>query len=142
MKQGGQNERLRLLIVVDDSDSAAIALEIALEGLGGVEFVRFRRAEPALKRIQQDSSGNCCALVTDLSMPGMDGFELMRQVRRIRASKGFPIIVVSGDDDSDTLARVQQLGASAFFSKPFSPVEVRRTLETLLDENEKPNFAV
>ena len=134
-------DRGRTLIVVEDSDSAAATLEIALEGLSGIEVVRFRRAEDALARIERDG-GACRGLVTDLHLAGMDGFELVGKVRERRAASVFPIVVVSGDGDTDTPERVRRLGANAFFRKPFSPVEVRRTLEDLLDETEDPSHAV
>jgi CheY-like chemotaxis protein len=44
-----------------------------------------------------------------------------------------PIVVVSADTDPATPQRVAQLGVSAFFAKPFSPAEVRRKLEQILD---------
>jgi CheY-like chemotaxis protein len=44
-----------------------------------------------------------------------------------------PIVVLSGNSSPDTPERVRLLGANAFFAKPYSPVKVLETLETLLD---------
>jgi CheY-like chemotaxis protein len=63
----------------------------------------------------------------------MDGFELIRRVRAHRELAGMPIVVVSADTDPETPERVAQLGAAAFFSKPYSPAQVRRKLEQILN---------
>ena len=71
-------------------------------------------------------------MVTDLQMPSMDGFELIERVRADQKLARLPIIVVSGDTNPETPERVRRLGADSFFTKPFSPAEVRRKLEQLL----------
>ena len=131
----------KTLVVVEDNDSAVAAFELALQDLPGLQLVRYRRAEQALALIEADTTGSCCALVTDLHLVAMDGFELVRRVRERRAEDAFPIVVVSGDSDPGTPERVMRLGASAFFPKPFSPLKLRRTLESLLDENNTPNLS-
>jgi len=74
-----------------------------------------------------------CALVTDLHLPGIDGFELIEAVRSQPMRSSLPILVISGDSDPQTLARLDLLGVNAYFPKPYSPAEVRQTLEQLLD---------
>jgi CheY-like chemotaxis protein len=72
------------------------------------------------------------AIITDLNMPRMDGFELIRRVREDGRMEGVPIIVVSADTDPRTPERIAQMKVDAFFAKPFSPAQVRRKLEQLL----------
>ena len=62
-----------------------------------------------------------------------DGFELIERVRRDGKHAATPIVVVSADTDPATPDRIAQLGVSAFFPKPFSPAELRRKLEQILD---------
>jgi CheY-like chemotaxis protein len=69
-------------------------------------------------------------------MPGMDGFELIERVRADQRYTGLPIIVISGCTDPHAPQRVAELGANAFFEKPYSPVRVRATLEQLLNGTE------
>jgi CheY-like chemotaxis protein len=68
----------------------------------------------------------------------MDGFELIRRVRADSRFARLPVIVVSGDTDPRTPERVSRLGVDAFFSKPYSPAEVREKLEHLLNANATP----
>lgn len=74
-----------------------------------------------------------CAIVTDIHLGEMDGFELIEHVRSDPRYAEVPIIVVSGDTDRTTPARVSQLGANAFFEKPYSPQRVCESMQRLLN---------
>jgi CheY-like chemotaxis protein len=95
-------------------------------------------ASSALEALRiMDSSGAAIqAVVTDLNMPRVDGFELIRRIREDRRLSTTPIVVVSADTDPDTPERVARLGVSAFFPKPYSPAALRRKLEQILDATE------
>jgi CheY-like chemotaxis protein len=120
------------VLIVEDSESNAVMLEIAFLGIPGVSVRMAPTAADAL-RILDGGSGAVWAMVTDLNMPRMDGYELIRRVRADQRLSGMPIIVVSADTDPATPQRVAALGVEAFFPKPFSPALVRRKLEQLLD---------
>jgi two-component system, chemotaxis family, chemotaxis protein CheY len=120
------------VLIVEDSDSSATPLEIALLGIPGLSVVLARSAIEAL-RILNDGGSGVQAIVTDLNMPRMDGFELIRRVRADQRLCSTPVIVISADTDPETPRRVAELGVSAFFPKPYSPAQVRRKLEQLLN---------
>ena len=120
----------RAVLIVEDSEHSADALEIALTGIPGVAVVMARSGMEALRIL---GGRNVGVIVTDLNMPRMDGFELIRRVREQRELAQTPIVVVSGDTDPETPERVARLGVSAFFPKPYSPGEVRRKLEQILN---------
>ena len=75
------------------------------------------------------------AIVTDLHMPGMDGFELMDRVRSHQVHRGVPIIVITGCTDVDAPEQARIRGANAVFMKPYSPARVREKLEQLLSDD-------
>ncbi|SPE37808.1 Response regulator receiver protein [Candidatus Sulfopaludibacter sp. SbA3] len=120
------------VLIVEDSENAAAMLEIALGDIPGVTVRLATNAVEAL-RILNAGGPAVEAIVTDLNMPRMDGFELIRRIREDVKLCATPIIVVSADTDPATPCRIAQLGVSAFFPKPFSPAQVRRKLEQLLD---------
>lgn len=128
----GDNGKMpeRAVLIVEDSEHSADALELALTGIPGVAVVMARSGVEALRILDGQAVG---AIVTDLNMPRMDGFELIRRVREQRELAATPIVVVSADTDPETPARVARLGVSAFFPKPYSPGEVRRKLEQILN---------
>jgi len=122
----------RAVLIVEDSENSAATLEIALLSIPGLSVLLAGSAAEAL-RILDGASQSVSAVVTDLNMPRMDGFELIRRIREDRRLASTPIIVVSADTDPATPRRVAELGVSAFFPKPYSPAEVRRKLEQVLD---------
>jgi len=122
----------RAVLIVEDSEQSAAPLEIALMGVPGLSVLMVSSALEALRLLTAQGS-TVGAIVTDLNMPRMDGFELIRRVRADRNLSSTPIIVVSADTDPATPDRVAKMGVSAFFSKPYSPAQVRRKLEQILN---------
>jgi len=110
-----------------------MTLEIALLGIPDIHVCIAPSARQALDLLA--SGGEISALVTDLNLPSMDGFELIERVRADIRTARLPIVVVSGDSDPRTPARIQRLGADAYFGKPYSPALVRQKVEQLLDAN-------
>jgi CheY-like chemotaxis protein len=119
------------VLIVEDSGTTA-ALEIALGKLAGINLVIVSNGRDAC-RFLQAGQGELAALITDLNLPYVDGFELIELVRSDSRYTDLPIVVLSGNSSPDTPERVRLLGANAFFAKPYSPVKVLETLEALLD---------
>ena len=126
----------RTVLIVEDSDTTADTLEIALLALPDVSVAHAHSGRKAWQLIQNE---HVSAVITDLHMPHMDGFELIERVRAAARLAHVPIIVVSGDSDPETPERVRRLGADAYFAKPYSPAAVRETLERLLHETSSPS---
>lgn len=131
MKRSGAAEGA--ILIVDDAAAFAGALEIACAELLGYSVRLAGSGADAMRMLSDDVR----AVVTDISMPAMDGFELIRRIRGDARYSRVPIIVVSADTDPRTPERVYRLGANAYFSKPCSPASVRQKLEELLDETER-----
>ena len=120
----------RTVLIVEDVEACADTLEIAFSGVRDIKVVTVIGAEEAWRVV--DRAGDLGAIVTDLQMDGMDGFELIERVRAHARHGGVPIVVITGSSDPEAPQRVQRLGANAFFSKPYSPALVREKLEQLL----------
>lgn len=125
----------RTVLIVDDNDCCTDVLEIALLTIPEVVICTVGSAHEALGRLDQDPS--VAALITDLHMPKIDGFELISRVRSDDRHGRLPIMVISGDSDRTTPDRVRRLGADAYFTKPYSPQAVRHALEQLLHPHPK-----
>ena len=128
----GVGEGKRAVLIVEDSENSATTLEIAFLGIPDLTVILASSALEAVRILAGDSA-NIQAIVTDLNMPRMDGFELIQRVREDPRLAATPIIVVSACTDPTTPGRIAELGVDAFFAKPFSPAEVRRKLEQILN---------
>lgn len=69
----------------------------------------------------------------DIVLPGMSGFEALRQLRREPATAAVPVIMISGNAQATEQFYVQRIGADDFLRKPFSRAEVFASVERLLD---------
>ncbi len=120
----------RTVLVVEDADGIA-PLEISLAALEGVTVLVLSSGRDALRLIQSVSL-ELAAVITDIHLPFVDGFELIAEIRKQHRYATLPVLVISGDTHPETPERVQRLGANAFFAKPYSPAAIRHSLEDLL----------
>jgi len=122
----------RAVLIVEDSENSAATLEIAVLGIPDLSVLLASSGIEAL-RILGGTGPAVDAIITDLNMPRMDGFEMIQRIREDTRLSAMPIIVVSADTDPSTPERVARLGVDAFFPKPYSPAQVRRKLEQVLN---------
>jgi CheY-like chemotaxis protein len=117
------------VLLIDDREDCITTLDLALERLPGVVLRSAHTAEEALEMLHHIPMA---AVITDIQLPNMTGLELISRIRRDPALKRLPIVVVSADPDPSTPRHALQLGANAFFAKPFSPGAIRKKLEELI----------
>lgn len=119
VKRLERNRRISAL-VVDDSPSARMHAAGLLETFG-YRVLQAADGDAALHALERDPTIRL-ALV-DQEMPGMQGVELTRRLRALRARDRVAVIGVSGRDDPDLVARFLKSGANDFLRKPYSREE-------------------
>lgn len=122
----------RLVVLVEDARDCSAALEVALVSAGAFTVRTCGSAEEALELLR---SGEASAVVTDIHLPGINGLALIRELRARLPGSRLKIVAVSGDGDPELKHQALSAGANAFFPKPYSPREVCRVLEELIDED-------
>jgi DNA-binding response OmpR family regulator len=73
-------------------------------------------------------------MLLDLMMPGIDGIEVLKQMKANQKYSQIPVIMVSALDDSESVAKCMQLGATDYITKPFNSVLLRARIESVLKE--------
>jgi PAS domain S-box-containing protein len=103
------------VLLVDDQPANLLALEAALDSLG-VDMVRAMSGPAALGALEKQ---DFAAVLLDVRMPGMDGFEVAREIRSRARSRFTPILfVTAGDDPDEAMLSAYALGAVDFLAKP------------------------
>lgn len=103
------------VLLVDDQPANLLALEAALDPLG-VDLVRAVSGTQALAALEKQ---DFAAVLLDVRMPGMDGFEVAREIRSRARSRFTPILfVTAGDDPDEAMLSAYALGAVDFLAKP------------------------
>lgn len=72
-------------------------------------------------------------VLTDIRMPDTDGFKVIRDIRR--AGKSVPIIMITGYASVSSAVQAMRLGASNYIEKPFTPDQLARTVEAVIEES-------
>lgn len=109
-------EKVKLLLV-DDNPENLVALEATLESLGQ-ELVTARSGLEALRHLLED---DFAAILLDVRMPDMDGFETATLIRSRKRSRNTPILFLTGYKNEEHLFRGYDLGAVDFLFKPIVP---------------------
>ncbi|MBF0633663.1 MAG: PAS domain S-box protein [Nitrospinae bacterium] len=120
-------------LLVDDQPAA---LEIAKGYLRkmGMGVVEAGNGQEAMKRIEEMIPD---IVITDISMPVMDGLELLENIRSGEGTKSIPVIVATSNRDPDSQRRAHELGADGFVLKPISENDLLPMVKKLL-ERAKP----
>ncbi len=121
------------LLICDDSSLARKQLLQALPAGWSVEVSQAATGLEALERIRQRGVE---VLLLDLTMPELDGYQVLAQLREERLS--CKTIVISADVQDEAVRRVLELGALAFIRKPADPVHLHQTLASLGLLNDLP----
>jgi CheY-like chemotaxis protein len=115
------NKSPRVLVVDDDSNARALcSINLLLEGVDVLEAEDGRRGLARARLERPD------LVVTDVAMPGLNGFELAEALRCDVNTAQIPLIFLSGELDTGNEARAHALGALAYVTKPFDPAAFAR----------------
>ncbi len=117
-----------LLLIVDDSRLMRHALKKILSD--GYTLIEAEDGEDAWDKLRKNPGVQ--AVFSDLSMPGMDGFGLLKCIREAdnAAIQSLPVIVITGNED-DAVVKEKALGAgaSSFITKPFQSAQIKSCAE-------------
>jgi len=116
------------ILVVEDQDSIRSLIE-ALVSARGHKVTAVANGAKALDVAFQSPPD---IVLLDLHLPGQyDGFAVCEKLRAGAGTKNTPIVVISAKDDATARARATEVGATAFYGKPFSPTALLKEIERL-----------
>jgi CheY-like chemotaxis protein len=120
------------IVVVEDHDDARRYLGLFLDRLGANVVV----ARDGFEGLEAIKNSRPDLVVSDISMPGMDGLELLREIRALGPESGgsVPIIAMTAFVTPADRARLLSAGFQGFLAKPFTPDKLVAVILTLLDE--------
>lgn len=113
--------------VIDDDASARDALAFLLDCAG----LAVRSHESAIAFLEAVPAMEHGCIVTDVRMPGMDGVELARELKKRRVED--PIIVITGHGDVPLAVEAMKAGVVDFIEKPFSDDTILRAIRSALE---------
>ncbi len=117
------------ILIVDDEKNIRLTLSQSLESLG-VETDTADDGKEALAKLKEKEFG---LMLLDIRMPGMDGMEVLRQVRQIRPD--IRVIMITAYGTIESAVEAIKLGAVDFLQKPFEPDEIRELVSRVMNRD-------
>lgn len=119
---------MKILIIDDDADNRSLLREFF--SMEGYEVATASDGDDGLRKILAERPS---LVITDVLMPGMDGFQLLRTIRKNEALKDLPVLFYTGsylDEEDRKLAR--ELGVTRYLAKPMEPGHIVEIVREIL----------
>ena len=118
------------LLVVDDDPGLLLAVSDTLRA-EGYDVATARRGADALVRVAEALPD---LIISDIRMPGMDGYQLVRNLRSNARTRLVPIVFLSAKDETGDRIQGFRSGVDAYIIKPFEPEELTAIVAAIRDE--------
>ena len=123
------------VLVVDDSKTILVALRKMLRSVA-YTTIEAETGESALELARTEIPD---LIFLDIILPGMNGFAVLRALRKDALTQKIPLILMSGNEQAATQFFASSVGADDFMKKPFSRFEVFTAIEKLIDAGRLAN---
>lgn len=130
------SERATRILLVEDSATQAAALAVLLER-EGFETLVARRAERALETMRTTSVD---LVLSDVLMPGMDGYELCRRIKQVPEWAEIPVVLLTSLTDPLAIVRGLESGADHYVTKPYDPAGLLSRVRLVLERAHAPKL--
>ena len=119
------------ILIVDDFSTMRRIVRNLLKEIGYANADEAEDGQVALKMLR---AGNFDFVVSDLNMPNMDGFELLRQIRADEKLKALPVLLVTAEARKEDIVTAAQIGASGYIVKPFTKATLEEKFGKILQK--------
>jgi len=120
----------RHILVVDDDPGIRLALSLKLRSVG----FQVSEATDGVEAIEFFDGNMADLVVLDVGMPRMDGYTVARKLAAGEATRHVPIVILTAQNLEVPANVLPELGTHRFLTKPFSPREIVKTVNELLQE--------
>jgi CheY-like chemotaxis protein len=118
------------VLVIEDSASVRRLIEVCLRVLD----VKISSATDGTEGIEAISEHRPDVVVLDIGLPGLDGWEVLTQLRANPETEDLKVLVLTAHAQPEMADRAAKGGADAFMTKPFRPLDLREQVEKLLNK--------
>ncbi|WP_183986346.1 response regulator [Deinobacterium chartae] len=119
------------ILVADDEPAIRTMLEMILSA-DGHEVIGVSDGKAALDYLKDHTPD---AMLLDVQMPLIDGFDICSRVKRVARLREIPVILLTGFDDDQTRERAQQVKADDLIYKPLSGKNLRARIRSVIERN-------
>lgn len=118
------------ILIVDDSQANILLLKKLLNISNYSNVISTTFSTEALRLCREEEPD---LMLLDLRMPGLDGFQVLEQLRQEKIEEFFPVLVITAQNDHENCIKAFNLGAKDFIGKPFDQAEVLMRIRNMLE---------
>ncbi|GHB62288.1 response regulator [Psychrosphaera saromensis] len=121
------------ILVVDDFSTMRRIIKNLLRDLG---FTNVQEADDGSTALPMLQNGHFDFVVTDWNMPGMQGIDLLREIRKDDNLKHMPVMMVTAEAKKEQIVAAAQAGVNGYIVKPFTAATLKGKLEKIFERLE------
>jgi len=114
------NEPKKIILIVDDDQGITRLLKIELEQ----EDYDISVASDGAEGFEKIKEAKPDAIILDIMMPGMDGYEMLKILKADDETKNIPVVILSVKTHEKDIEKAKKLGAELYITKPFDSIEL------------------
>ena len=119
----------RKILIIDDEEDIREVASLSLETVAGWEVIKASSGSQGVARAAEHRPD---AILLDVMMPGMDGPDTFRELRRNPATAGIPVLLLTAKVQGSDQRRFAGLGVEAVLFKPFDPLTLSAQISRAL----------
>ena len=116
------------ILTVDDSASIRLTTRVTLTNAG----YQVTEAVDGLDGLAKLNGGQFHLVITDLNMPNMDGLTMIRELRKLPAHMGVPVVFLTTESDAELKQQAKSAGATGWLTKNFDPESLVKIVRKVL----------
>lgn len=132
-----------VIYLIDDSPTDSSLVKRAIQSLpisaklscfdaGEAALLSLEALEPSSLINPQTATGRPALVILDLNLPGLDGIQILTQIKSDREFRSIPVVVMSSTSEEHEIERCYKAGANSFIRKPADPNHYLQTLSVML----------
>jgi two-component system cell cycle response regulator DivK len=129
-----QGEDMKLALVIEDNNDNLRLISYALKR-GGYEVISAETGEAGVDLAHQQKP---TFVIVDINLPGIDGFEVTRRIRRSEICRTVPIIAITSHAMIGDREKIIASGCNLYFEKPIDPLTIVDKIQEIIDGADKP----
>lgn len=120
---------MKTILIIDDSATMLMSMEDVIKRYG-YQAEKASNGEEAMQKLKGGTRPDL--MITDYHMPGMNGIDLIREIRKLPAHRFTPILMLTTESQQERRDEAKQAGATGWLVKPVDPPTLQSVLQRLL----------
>ena len=127
----------KVIVIIDDDENVSMSFKRILEFSGGYRVSIASDGKAGLKLVRKILPD---LVLLDIIMPGIDGFEVLKRLKKDTRTMSIPVVMVSSETGEESKIRGARLYTDLYITKPIAPADLLARVAPVLKRRHNSNF--